>query len=76
MKFTKETVRRMIRTFIQAAIGFIASNIVFQISGVNWYEKDTIKAAAIGLLASSLAAGAAAVMNLEPKRLKGEDQSE
>ena len=68
MKFTKETLRRSVRTFVQAAVGFIASNIVFQISGVNWYEKDTIKAAAVGLAASALAAGAAAVMNLSDKK--------
>lgn len=67
MKFTKETARRVLRTFIQAAVGFIASNVVLQVSGVAWTDKETIRNAAIGLLASALAAGAAAVMNLETK---------
>ena len=76
MKFTKETVRRALRTFIQAVSSFIAANIVFQISGVDWTEKNTIRAAAFGLLMSALAAGIAAVMNLEPKKLKGENEDE
>ena len=67
MKFTKETARRVLRTFIQAAVGFIASNVVLQVSGVEWTDAGTIKTAVIGLIASALAAGAAAVMNLEPK---------
>ena len=67
MKFTKETARRALRTFIQAAVGFIASNVVLQVSGVTWDDISTIKSAGIGLIASALAAGAAAVMNLEPK---------
>ena len=65
MKFTKETARRALRTFIQAAVGFIASNVVLQVSGVAWDDISTIKSAVIGLIASALAAGAAAVMNLE-----------
>ena len=67
MKFTKETFKRVIRTFIQA---FIAC-LVVGITTVDFTaEKSLIKSAIIGLITSALAAGISAVMNLEkPEQL-------
>lgn len=64
MKFTKETAKRMARTFIQAAVAYVAVNfgIVDFSSG-----KEVIKSALIGLGVSAVSAGIAAVMNLEEK---------
>lgn len=68
-KFTKETLRRAARTFIQAAVSYIAVNLVI----VNFGEsKEVIKSAIIGLAVSALSAGVAAVMNLQ----KEENESE
>ena len=60
--FTEETLRRMGRTFFQAAISYIAVNIV--VVDFNATE-DVLKSALIGLGVSALSAGIAAVMNLE-----------
>lgn len=62
MKFTKETLKRALRTFAQTAVGYIVVNaaIIDFSSG-----KDAIKSALIGLCVSAIAAGIAAVMNLE-----------
>ena len=62
MKFTKETLKRALRTFAQAAIAYIGVNLVaVDYSG----EKDVNKTALIGLGVSAVSAGIAAVMNLE-----------
>lgn len=60
--FTKETLRRMGRTFFQAAISYVAVNIA--VVDFNAAE-DILKSALIGLGVSALSAGIAAVMNLE-----------
>ena len=62
MKFTKETLRRMLRTFLQAAFGFLAST---GIAVLTTNEYNVSRSVIIGLLGSALAAGMAAVMNLE-----------
>ena len=65
--FTKETLRRAARTFVQAAISYVAVNLVV----VNFGEsKEVIKSAIVGLAVSALAAGVSAVMNLEPKYIE------
>jgi len=62
MKFTKETARRMARTFLQAAAAYIAVNLV----AVDFSSgKEVVKSALIGLGISAVSAGLAAVMNLE-----------
>lgn len=62
MKFTKETLYRMIRTFLQAALGYFSVNIVYiSFSG----DKATIKNTVIGFIIAGVSAGLAAVMNLE-----------
>ncbi len=57
--FRREPVKRAIRTFIQAAAGYIAVNI----------GADTLntKTAVLGLIASAVAAGISAAMNIETK---------
>ena len=62
MKFTKETFYRALRTFFQAALGFIAA------SGAAVFSEDGssgARSAVIALAGSAAAAGIAAVMNLE-----------
>ena len=62
MIFTKETAKRTARTFIQAAVGYIAVNLAV----VDFSEgKDIVKSALIGLCISAVAAGISAVMNLQ-----------
>lgn len=63
MKFTKTTAKRAVKTFIQAALAYIAVNVavVDFTSG-----KEAVKSALIGLAVSAAAAGLAALMNLEP----------
>ena len=60
--FTKETLRKAARTFLQSAIGCIVANIAFvDFAG----SKEVIRSALIGLAVSAISAGVAAVMNLE-----------
>ena len=62
MKITKETLRRAGRTFLQAAIGYIAANIAF----IDFTAtEDVFYSALIGLAVSAISAGVAALMNLE-----------
>ena len=59
----KEMFRRAGRTFLQAAVGYIAANLVCVIS-TNTDNYDYLKNALIGLGVSAIAAGLAAMMNL------------
>lgn len=62
MKFTKETLKRVIRTFLQAAIACIVANF----ATIDFSSgKDVIKSAIWGLCGSAIAAGIAALMNLQ-----------
>ena len=62
MRFTKETAKRALRTFIQAAIAYIAVNLTM----IDFNEaKEMIKSAVIELIVSAVAAGIAAVMKLQ-----------
>lgn len=64
MKFTKETLRRAWRTFIQTAAAYVAANLcVIDFSA----SKDMVQSAVFGLVISAAAAGLAAIMNLEKK---------
>jgi hypothetical protein len=68
MKFTKETLRKAARTFLQTALGYILVNIALVDLTA---DKEVIQSALIGLGVSAVSAGAAAVMNLE-KASEGE----
>ena len=63
MKATKETLRRALRTFLQAALAYFAVNIAV----VDFSEKEVLESAVVGIVVSAVAAGLAAVMNLERK---------
>lgn len=64
----KESIYRASRTFFQTAFGYLAVNLAL----VDFTsEKQTLKTILIGLLISSVSAGASAVMNV-----KKEDENE
>ncbi|MDE6659302.1 MAG: hypothetical protein K2K01_04235 [Eubacterium sp.] len=64
MKFTKETLKRMARTFLQTVVAYIGVNFVL----VDFTEdKAVIKSALVGLLISAIASGLSAVMNLQKR---------
>ncbi len=64
MYLTKDGVERALRTFIQAALAYIAVNLAV----VDFSEDgDAIKSALIGLAVSAVAAGLSAAMNLQIK---------
>ena len=62
MKFTKETARRLLRTFMQAAFGYLSAFGISILANAEDNKRDAI----IFVIGSMLAAGMAAVMNLEP----------
>ena len=77
MKFTKETARRALRTFIQAALAYIAVNIAL----IDFNsDKELIRSGLIGLAVAAFAAGLGAVMNLEKvedeESEEGEDEED
>ena len=62
MKFTKETLRRAVRTFIQVAIPMLLANL----TALPLTEgKEAVKLALISAAVTAVATGLAAVMNLE-----------
>ena len=64
MYLTKEGFQRALRTFIQAALAYIAVNLTL----VDFSSEDeAVKSALTGLAVSALAAGLSAVMNLKVK---------
>ena len=62
MKFTKETWRRSLRTFLQSVFSYIAVNLC--IVDFN-SESDMLTTALVGLAIAAVASGIAAVMNME-----------
>ncbi len=69
-KFTKETAKRMLKTFVQTAAGYIIVNI----AGVDFTgDRDVVKTALIGLALSAASAGLAAIMNLQSPAKAGEE---
>lgn len=69
----KEMLKRALRTFIQTAVGYIATNIVCVLSDIT--DTDMIKTMLIGLAASAASAGLAAVMNM-PKSAPDPESAE
>ena len=61
MKFTKQTLKRMLRTFFQTAIGVVAVGI----STVDFTQVSAAETGLIALGASAFSAGISALMNLE-----------
>lgn len=62
MKFTKDTLNRAFRTFIQAMFGYFSVNLVY-VSFTD--DSATLKNTIIGFIIAGVSAGVAAVMNLE-----------
>jgi len=63
--FTKECLRKTLRTFLQTAIGYILTNVSLYFTGIDFNDENLLKNALIGLVVSAFSAGASAVMNLE-----------
>lgn len=62
----KETIIRTVRTFFEAALGYIAANLAVAIAD-GGEDLNILKTALVGILVSSIAAGIAAVLNLPKK---------
>lgn len=72
MKFTKETWRRALRTFIQTAVSYLAVNLcVVDFTA----SSEVLTSALMGLVISAAASGLAAVMNLEKDEPVDEGES-
>ena len=65
IKFTRECLRRTLRTFLQTAIGYLITNISLALTGIDFADGDVLKNTLMGLAVSALSAGAAAVMNMK-----------
>jgi hypothetical protein len=66
MRFTSETAKRALRTFLQAAVAYIVTHApIIDLTDAD----EVIKRALIGLVVSAISAGIAAAMNLEKKEL-------
>lgn len=60
-RWTNDTSKRALRTFLQAFFAYLVTAIPL----VEWSDTSMIKATGIGVLLAAVAAGVAAVMNLE-----------
>ena len=70
IKWTKETTKRVFKTFLQAALAYVAMNF----AGIDFTgDRDMIKTALIGLALSATSAGIAALMNLQSPAKAGEE---
>ncbi len=70
MVFTKKTLYKALRTFLQSALAYVAVNITL-VDFAN--DENVVKSALIGLATSAVASGIAAVMNLEKKEMTNND---
>lgn len=61
----KECIYRAVRTFLQAAAGYLAANLVLVVSNTDTADFDALRVALIGLVSSAVAAGLAALMNMK-----------
>ena len=68
----KEWLYRALRTFVQAMLGYLAANLVATVAQIDARDETMLKNALLGLFASAVAAGIAAIMN----RGKKEEESE
>ena len=64
----KEMLKRAARTFVQAALGYVAANLIYIVSS-SPENFDYMKNTVMGLVISAVAAGLSAVMNM-PKKPK------
>ncbi|MGN1051007.1 MAG: hypothetical protein ACI4QE_01765 [Acutalibacteraceae bacterium] len=62
-QFSKNCVRRALRTFLQTALAYIVTNVTCTLSGIT--DISQAKTIIIGVIISAIAAGISAVMNLK-----------
>ena len=67
MCFTKNCLKRALRTFLQTAVGYIVTNLAMYFGDLDFANEDLLKKAVSGIVISAVAAGLSAVMNLEKK---------
>lgn len=65
--FTKNCLKRALRTFLQTAVGYIVTNLAMYFGDLDFGNEDLLKKAVSGIVISAVAAGLSAVMNLEKK---------
>lgn len=70
---SKDCLKKVLRTFLQTAIGYIITNLTLYFGGVDFGDKSVLKNAAIGLAIAAFSAGSAAVMNLEKADTQNSD---
>jgi len=63
----KEWLYRALRTFGQAMFGYLAANLVAAVTNADLTDKTVFTNTLLGLFASAVAAGLAALMNREKK---------
>lgn len=69
MQKWKNTIVRALRTFAQAAVGYIAANLAL----IEWTDETALKKGVTALITAAIACGLAAIMNL-PKKPEDEDE--
>lgn len=78
---SKDCLKKVLRTFLQTAIGYIITNITLYLGGIDFADGDVLRNALIGLAIAAFSAGSAAVMNLEKadsqnKAVNADDENE
>ena len=64
----QEWLKRALRTFLQAALGCIAAGLTSAFTnGFSFTDSDAVKSTVFGIIATAVAAGLAAVMNMAKK---------
>ena len=71
----KEWLYRALRTFGQAMAGYLAANLLAVLADIDAGDETALTPALLGVFASSVAAGIAAVMNREKKENEPLDES-
>lgn len=69
----KEVIKRVLRTFVQAAAGFVAANCIGYLSGMEGTAGDN---ALLALITAAVASGICAVMNVPRRTAEKDDISE
>ena len=62
MCFTKNCLKRALRTFLQTALGYILANLALFLTGTDFANAEMWKSAVCGLLVSSVSAGLSATL--------------
>lgn len=68
----KETIVRAVRTFLQAAVGYVAANLAL----IEWTDETALKKGVTALITAAVACGLAAIMNLPEKHENTPEEGE